>query len=196
MSLPRSEPVWHTQPVQDVLNTLDVSSGGLSSQDAVRRLQQHGPNSLPEAPPTNICLRLLRQFNNTLLIVLMVAAAVTAWMGHGVDTAAIVAVVVLNAVIGFVQEGKAEKALAAIRHLLAPHALVVREGGAQDVPAVELVPGDVVLLASGDSLRNSRSTPNPANPLPTTTIEGGAVSPIEAREIPLGWTFPEPIDRR
>ena len=147
-----SEPAWHALSAPDVLRQLDAVPEGLGPRAAQERLAQHGPNSLPEAPPANICLRLLRQFNNTLLIVLMVAASVTAWMGHWVDTTAIVAVVVLNAVIGFVQEGKAEKALAAIRHLLAPHAVVMRDGRAQDVAAVDLVPGDVVLLASGDSL--------------------------------------------
>ncbi len=96
--------------------------------------------------------RLLRQFNNLLLYVLMVAALVMALMGHWIDTVVIMAVVVLNAVIGFVQEGKAEKALQAIRHLLSPHAVVLRDGHQREVDAADLVPGDVVLLASGDSL--------------------------------------------
>ena len=87
-----------------------------------------------------------------LLYVLIAAALVTGLMGHWVDTFVIIAVVVLNVAIGFVQEGKAEKALQAIRHLLAPHAVVLRDGRQQDIDAADLVPGDVVLLASGDSL--------------------------------------------
>ena len=83
---------------------------------------------------------------------LIAAALVTGLMGHWVDTFVIIAVVVLNVAIGFVQEGKAEKALQAIRHLLAPHAVVLRDGRQQDIDAADLVPGDVVLLASGDSL--------------------------------------------
>jgi magnesium-transporting ATPase (P-type) len=135
-----------------VLAALSAQPEGLSQAEADRRLQRHGPNRLAESAPVSAWMRLLRQFNNTLLIVLMLAAAVTGWMGHWVDTAVIAAVVVLNAVIGFVQEGKAEKALAAIRHLLAPHAVVLRDGHARDVDAADLVPGDIVLLASGDRL--------------------------------------------
>ena len=95
---------------------------------------------------------MLRHLNNVLLYVLIAAALVTGLMGHWVDTFVIIAVVVLNVAIGFVQEGKAEKALQAIRHLLAPHAVVLRDGRQQDIDAADLVPGDVVLLASGDSL--------------------------------------------
>ncbi|MCI1193565.1 cation-transporting P-type ATPase [Calidifontimicrobium sp. SYSU G02091] len=125
---------------------------GLSSDEACARLARHGPNRLAEAKPPSAWARLARQFDNLLLYVLMAAAAVTALMGHWVDTGVIMAVVVLNAVIGFVQEGKAERALQAIRHLLAPHAVVLRDGRQHDVDAAELVPGDIVLLASGDSL--------------------------------------------
>ncbi|HWS75602.1 MAG TPA: HAD-IC family P-type ATPase, partial [Quisquiliibacterium sp.] len=112
----------------------------------------HGPNRLAEARPAGLLVRLARQFNNLLLYVLMAAAAVTGLMGHWVDAGVILAVVVLNAVIGFVQEGKAEKALQAIRHLLSPHAVVLRHGREHDIAAADLVPGDIVLLASGDSL--------------------------------------------
>ena len=93
-----------------------------------------------------------RQFNNLLLIVLMVAAVVTTAIGHWIDGGIIAAVVVLNALIGFVQEGKAERALQAIRHLLSPHAVVLRDGRQHDIDAANLVPGDIVLLASGDSI--------------------------------------------
>jgi magnesium-transporting ATPase (P-type) len=96
--------------------------------------------------------RLARQFHNLLIYVLLAAAFVTGLMAHWVDTGVILAVVLLNAGIGFVQEGKAERALQAIRHMLSPHAMVVRDGHAHDVDAAELVPGDVVLLASGDRL--------------------------------------------
>jgi len=152
--LPAARPsvAAHAQPPEAVLAALSAQPEGLSQAEADRRLQRHGPNRLAESAPVSAWMRLLRQFNNTLLIVLMLAAAVTGWMGHWVDTAVIAAVVVLNAVIGFVQEGKAEKALAAIRHLLAPHAVVLRDGHARDVDAADLVPGDIVLLASGDRL--------------------------------------------
>ena len=143
---------WHALDTEAVLAALATDAEGLTGVDAQARLTRHGPNRLAEAPQVPAWRRLVAQFNNTLLMVLMGAAAVTAWMGHTVDTVAILAVVVLNAVIGFVQEGKAEKALAAIRHLLAPHAVVLRDGRPHDLAAAHLVPGDVVLLASGDSL--------------------------------------------
>jgi magnesium-transporting ATPase (P-type) len=143
---------WHTLTVEAVLERSHTSAGGLTQAEADARLQTHGPNRLVEVEPPGLLARLLRQFNNLLLYVLMVAALVTALMGHWVDTAVIMAVVVLNAVIGFVQEGKAEKALQAIRHLLSPHAVVLRDGHQREVDAADLVPGDIVLLASGDSL--------------------------------------------
>ena len=119
---------WHALSAEAVLALSHASAGGLTQAEADVRLQTHGPKRLAEVEPPGLLARLLRQFNNLLLYVLMAAALVTALMGHWVDTAVIMAVVVLNAVIGFVQEGKAEKALDAIRHLLSPHAVVLRDG--------------------------------------------------------------------
>ncbi|MBM3342046.1 MAG: HAD-IC family P-type ATPase [Betaproteobacteria bacterium] len=145
-------PAWHARSASDALQALRADEHGLSAAEAARRLAEHGANRLAEAKPPSALERLLRQFNNLLLYVLMAAALVTALMGHWVDTALIMAVVVLNAVIGFVQEGKAERALQAIRHMLAPHAMVLRDGHQHEIDAAELVPGDIVLLASGDSM--------------------------------------------
>ncbi|WP_157268785.1 HAD-IC family P-type ATPase [Azohydromonas aeria] len=135
-----------------VLSALKAEAHGLDQAEAARRLAVQGPNCLPEARPPGVARRLARQFNNLLLQVLMASAAITALIGHWVDAAVIAAVVVLNAVIGFVQEGRAEKALQAIRHLLAPRAVALRDGRQHELAAADLVPGDVVLLASGDSL--------------------------------------------
>lgn len=141
---------WHAADADDVLATLRSDRHGLTQVEADARLVQHGPNRLVEAAPPGVLLRLARQFNNLLLLVLMGAALVTAALGQWVDSGVIAAVVVLNALIGFVQEGKAERALEAIRHLLSPQALVLRDGRQQELDAAVLVPGDVVLLASGD----------------------------------------------
>lgn len=143
---------WHARQADKALRELETSNTGLTHEQVQERLYRYGPNRLDEAKPASVLQRLMRHLNNVLLYVLIAAALVTALMGHWVDTFVILAVVVLNVAIGFVQEGKAEKALQAIRHLLAPHAVVLRDGRQQDIDAAELVPGDVVLLASGDSL--------------------------------------------
>ncbi|HCC62515.1 MAG TPA: carbonate dehydratase [Pseudomonas sp.] len=143
---------WHACQADEALRELEASPAGLTHDQVKERLASYGPNRLDEAKPASVLQRLLRHLNNVLLYVLIAAALVTGLMGHWVDTFVILVVVVLNVAIGFVQEGKAEKAIQAIRHLLAPHAVVLRDGRQQDVDAAELVPGDVVLLASGDSL--------------------------------------------
>ncbi len=143
---------WHALGDAEALAALGTSAEGLAGAEAARRLRRHGPNRLPEAVSPGALRRLLRQLNNVLILVLLAAAAVTAALEHWVDAGVIVAVVALNTLIGFLQEGKAEKALQAIRHLLAPRATVVRDGHPADLDAAQLVPGDVVLLASGDRL--------------------------------------------
>ena len=134
------------------MERLQTCATGLSSKAAEQRLQQHGPNRLATVAPPLLWRRIAAQFHNLLIYVLLAAALTTAFMAHWVDAAVILAVVLLNVGIGVLQEGKAEKALEAIRHLLAPHARVWRDGRAHDVDAATLVPGDVVALASGDSL--------------------------------------------
>ncbi len=127
-------------------------SRGLSADEAARRLVAHGPNRLTPPKRRGPLLRLLLQFHNILIYVLLGAAGVTAALGHWVDTGVIVGVVVINAVIGFVQEGKAEKSLDAIRKMLSLHAMVLHDGRRHEIEATELVPGDIVLLASGDKV--------------------------------------------
>lgn len=143
---------WHHQTPEQTLQALHSSPQGLNAAEVAKRLQRHGPNRLEIAEGPGLWRRVLAQFNNLLILVLLAAAAITALIGHGIDSAVIAAVVLLNVSIGVLQEGKAEKALQAIRHLLAPHANVWRDGRLQDIDAADLVPGDVVQLASGDSL--------------------------------------------
>ncbi len=141
---------WHAQDVDAVVSRLETHQEGIDSPEAQRRLASHGPNSLPQPARRGIVLRFLLHFHNLLIYVLLASAAITALLGHWVDTVVILAVVVLNAVIGVLQEGKAEKAMDAIRHMLAPNAAVLRDGKRTTVPGTELVPGDVVLLEAGD----------------------------------------------
>ncbi|MDH1903295.1 cation-transporting P-type ATPase, partial [Comamonas aquatica] len=147
---PPSAPPWHAQPAEQALAALDSRPQGLTAAQAAQRLAQHGPNRLQAAPRRSAWLRLLLQFHNVLLYVMLAAAVVTAFLGHWVDTGVLLAAVLVNAAIGFVQEGKAESALDAIRAMLSPHAVVLRDGQRQEIDAADLVPGDVVLLASGD----------------------------------------------
>jgi calcium-translocating P-type ATPase len=147
-----SNPDWWTLPADQVLDGLKTSRDGLDKAQAEERLAAHGPNKLPEAPRPGALIRLARQFNNLLILVLIGAAAITAALGHWIDTGVIMAVVIINAVIGFVQEGKAEAALEALRDMLAPRANVIRAGERMSIPGSDLVPGDVVVLEAGDRI--------------------------------------------
>ena len=147
---PRSLP-WHATPADAVMADLTVDPDrGLTSAEVTSRLDRYGPNRLPEAHPRGPWARLGAQFNNPLILVLIVAGVVTAVLEHYLDAAVIFGVVAINAVIGFVQEGKAEGALEAVRAMLATRATVLREGQRHEVDATLLVPGDLVLLESGD----------------------------------------------
>lgn len=145
-------PPFHAEPAAAALERLGARPEGLTAAEAAERLAEHGPNRLPEARARGPFLRLLAQFNNVLIYVLIGAAVVTALMEHWVDTGVILAVVVANAVIGFIQEGKAEAAMGAIRSLLAPKAAALRDGARVTVPGADLVPGDIVLLEAGDKV--------------------------------------------
>lgn len=139
----------YTESCTSVLKALNGSETGLSSDEAKDRLIKHGPNALPLRERHGPWLRFLLQFHTPLIYVLLAAAAVTFWLEHHIDAGVILSVVVINAIIGFVQEGKAEKALEAVHAMLATHAMVLRDGERQEIDATELVPGDIVLLESG-----------------------------------------------
>ncbi|MDH1668409.1 HAD-IC family P-type ATPase, partial [Pseudomonas chengduensis] len=143
---------WHALTAQDALKVQRSSASGLSQDEAQRRLQQHGANRLPPPQRRGPLLRLLYQFHNVLLYLMLAAALIAALLGHWVDTSVILAAVLINVIIGFIQEGKAENALDAIRSMLSPRAMVLRAGERHEIDAEYLVPGDVVLLASGDKV--------------------------------------------
>lgn len=140
---------YHAVPVADALNALRARPEGLDAGDAARRFAEHGPNRLPQPARRGPIVRFFLHFHNILIYVLLVAAIITATLGHAVDTGVILAVVVANAVIGFLQEGRAENAMAAIRGMLAPRSAVLRDGVRVTIDAAELVPGDIVLLEAG-----------------------------------------------
>lgn len=141
---------WHALTVEDVLRHLEVQENGLSQEQADRRLQQYGQNQLQEAPRSTFWHMLWEQLNNFVVILLIVASIISALLGDYVEAAAIMAIVVLNAVLGIVQEQRAEEALAALKRLAAPDAQVLRDGRRQTLPARDLVPGDIVFLEAGN----------------------------------------------
>ena len=126
---------WHTETAEVVFEYLKSSPDGLTERAVIQNRVQYGPNQLPEAEVRSWLSRFLYHFHNVLIYVLIAAVAVTAILGHWVDACVILGVVVINAVIGFVQEGKAENALRAIRQMLPPNATVLREGKKMSIAA-------------------------------------------------------------
>lgn len=140
----------HALPADKVTEALVTDNSGLTDSEAKSRLETFGPNKLREAKRESRLLRFLKHFNDALIYILIAAAAITALLNHWIDTFVILGVVIVNASIGYFQEGKAEQALAGIRKLLSPNAQVKREGEWSKIEATELVPGDIVRLKSGD----------------------------------------------
>ena len=143
---------WHSLSKQAIFDQLSSSEEGLSAANVLERQQRFGLNRLSEVQVASKLKRFFAQFNNILIYVLIGSSVITALLGHFFDTAVILTVVIANAVIGFIQEGKAENALASIRHMLAPKANVLRNGTRSYIPAEELVPGDIVYLEPGDKV--------------------------------------------
>lgn len=143
---------WHKLSPEQVLKQCQSAATGLAQTEAEQRLAQYGPNTLETVKRPSWLSRLLLQFHNVLIYTLLVAAVITGLLQLWADTIMIAGVAVVNAIIGFIQESKAEKALLAIQQLLAPTATVLRDGVRVTVPASQLVVGDIVLLASGDKV--------------------------------------------
>lgn len=142
---------WHALGSAEVVAALGSDSGsGLTSDDVTERLERHGTNELEETPPPHPLVVLARQFRSPLIYILVAAAVITLVLREYVDSAVIAAVLLLNAIIGFTQERRAESAVRALMGLVVPHAMVVRNGRSQEIESRELVPGDLVELESGD----------------------------------------------
>jgi Ca2+-transporting ATPase len=141
---------WYSLEAEKVLNHLEVYEQGLSSEQVGIRLEQYGPNQLNEAPRAGFLEILWGQLNNFVVILLIIASLISALLGDYVEASAIMAIVILNAVLGIVQEQRAEQALAALKKLAAPDAQVLRDGVRRSVPSSLLVPGDIVFLEAGN----------------------------------------------
>ncbi|MBE7502392.1 MAG: cation-transporting P-type ATPase [Verrucomicrobiales bacterium] len=140
----------HALAADEVLRKLDSQAVGLSRDEAAKRLKAVGPNRLPATPKEGLLKRFFKHFHDLLIYILLAAAVITALMAHWVDTGVILGVVLINAIIGVIQEGKAERALEGIRKMLSLHAHARRDGEWAELPADDLVPGDIVRLRSGD----------------------------------------------
>ncbi len=147
------DPVWHALPVEQLLRHFELDPHCGLGANAVQRAQtRYGPNALPEPPPKPLWRMFARQFKSPLIYILFVAAVLAVALGHHGDAGVILAVVLVNALIGSFQEGRAERSMAALRRLSALRVRVLRDGGELVVEARELVPGDTVLLAAGDAV--------------------------------------------
>ena len=142
--------VWHNTDADEVLLQLESSATGLSTDEAQARLAEHGPNSLPEKKRRSLFVILLRQFSDFMIVVLLMAALISGLIGEPQDTIAILVIVFINAIIGAVQEFRAERAVAALRKMSAPEAQVLRDGQVVTLASSELVPGDVVMMEAGN----------------------------------------------
>ena len=140
---------WYSRGLSSIFDTLEVDSGGLSSEEAENRRSEHGPNRLPKAKPVTVWQIFLRQFKNPLIYILAIAAIVSFTIGEETDAGFIAAVLLVNALVGGIQEWRAERSSQALQQLIRTRATVVRDGETRDIDGEEVVPGDVVLLESG-----------------------------------------------
>ncbi len=190
VNTPVDQIVWHSISAEAALEKLQSSGKGLSQGEAKERLAAHGPNLLPQAAQRSPFIRFLLQFHNILIYVLIGSAVITALLGHWVDTGVILAVIVANALIGFIQEGKAEEAMNAIRHMLAPKARVIRDNKRITVDGEELVPGDIVLLEAGDKVPADLRLLSAHSASVQEAILTGESVPVEKQSHPVDANLP------
>jgi magnesium-transporting ATPase (P-type) len=179
-------PAWHSLTAEAAVAALQVDPGiGLSATEVAGRRVRHGANRLPDVARRPAWLRFAVQFHNPLIYVLIVAGLVTLALGGYVDAAVIFGVVVINAIIGHIQEGKAERALDAVRGMLAAGAIVWRDGERHHVDAADLVPGDIVLLESGDRVPADLRLLRAKNLRIVEAVLTGESAPSEKRVTPV-----------
>ena len=150
---PNEAAAWHSLTAEEAVERLKASvTAGLDDAEVARRRAQYGPNLLPAAHKRGPLMRFLMQFKNVLVYVLIAAGFIKAMMGLWLDASIILGVVVINGLLGFIQEGRAEKSLDSIRNMLSAEARAIRDGETRLIPAEDLAPGDIVLLESGDRI--------------------------------------------
>ncbi|TFH49655.1 MAG: ATPase, partial [Methanothrix sp.] len=141
--------VWHQKKTEEIIKEFGASLKGFSTAEAQALLDKFGPNELTESKKRTLLMMFLDQFRDFMILVLIAAAVISGIIGDATDTIAIIVIVILNAVIGFVQEYRAEKAMELLKKMAAHLALVLRDGALANLPAAQLVPGDIVILEAG-----------------------------------------------
>ncbi len=186
---------FHALDADAAVQRLATQATGLGPAEAQQRLEQYGPNRLPEGARRSGFTRFVLQFHNLLIYVLIAAAVLAAAIDHLTDALVIMAVVLLNAIIGFVQEGRAENAMNAIRAMIDPHASVLRGGRRLTIPADQVVPGDIVLLEAGDRVAADLRLIKASSLKADEAILTGESVPVDkqvqpvAADVPLGDRF-------
>ncbi|MGV6871294.1 HAD-IC family P-type ATPase [Pseudochelatococcus sp. B33] len=187
---PAHPPPWHALPADVVRDALATGDGGLDEAQVVERRAVYGPNRLPQPPRRHPVLRFLAQFHSALIYVLLGGAVAAVVLGHLIDAVVILAVVIVNAVVGFVQEGKAEAALSAIRDMISPRANVMRAGERISIPAEDIVPGDIVWLEAGDRVPADLRLTRARNLLIDEAILTGESVAAEKHDAPVAADAP------
>jgi len=176
---------WHGLDTDDVFQLLDSTPRGLTRSEAARRLEEFGPNELQGAGTVSPWSILFEQFKNVLIIILLIATALSAFLGHGVEAIAITIIVLFAVGLGFIQEYRAERAIEALRQMAAPAATVIRDGRERRIPAHDLVPGDLILLATGDKVPADVRLVEAVNLQTVEAALTGESAPIEKHILPL-----------
>jgi Ca2+-transporting ATPase len=171
---------WHNLTVEETLKELDASRSGLSQEKTKKRLHQYGPNELREKGKNPVVLVFLRQFASPLIYILFAAALVEFFVMHKpTDAAVILTVLIINSIVGFIQESRAERAMEALKRLVVPYAKVLRQGAVAKISANHLVPGDVILLEAGDKVPVDARLIEAANLSVDESILTGESVPVE-----------------
>jgi Ca2+-transporting ATPase len=177
--------LWHTLTLEESFERLKCTPRGLTAAEAVRRFDDFGPNELQAAGLVSPWTILFEQFKNVLIIILLFATALSAFLGHGIEAVAITVIVLFAVILGFVQEYRAERAIDALREMAAPAATVVREGRERRVPARELVPGDIILLATGNKVPSDVRLVEAVNLQTVEAALTGESAPVQKHTRPL-----------